>query len=66
MTKRGRKKLEPGKGRPETINIRVTAELKGIIEMVAARDDRSISQTCERILSEWFLDEIPPEHDHAD
>lgn len=64
--KRGRKKFEPGKGRPETINIRVSAELKAIIEMVAARDDRSVSQTCERVLSEWFLDEMQPDEGHAD
>lgn len=54
---RGRKKNKPNEGRPETINIRVSSELKAIIEMVAARDDRSVSQTCERVLSEWFLDE---------
>ena len=50
--------MPDGTAKTEAVNIRVSAELKRVIETVALRDERSISQVCERVLREWFLDEI--------
>jgi predicted transcriptional regulator len=53
--------MPTGTAKTASVNIRVSDELKRVIETVAERDERSISQVCERVLREFFLDEIEEE-----